>query len=259
MPRLGFALPGEAPRSSFAAATAPPVSSREMQFNQRLTSRPPFAQGSNLRAPTPTLTSPGAPFQIQMALLRSSARPATTRSGRRTNGPPTFINTVSPPNMHSAILCRSRSGISARQATASATYRNANQLTLEQATIIANLPSGAPIPAAAVAPYAALVGQNGGLLITESSAMMNYNGGQATLRQRVSHGLEYAVNYTYARSMTNSALRPARHRRLQRLLSGRLQQPRRLRANRTGRPSQSQRRLRLRSALLDRDAPGAVR
>jgi hypothetical protein len=86
-----------------------------------------------------------------------------------------------------------------------ADYRNANQLTLAQATIIANLPDGAPIPASAVAPYTNLVGQNGGLLVTESSAGMNYNGGQATLRQRASHGLEYTVNYTYAKSFTNSS------------------------------------------------------
>ena len=39
-----------------------------------------------------------------------------------------------------------------------ADYRNANQLTLAQATIIANLPDGAPIPAAAVAPFTNLVG-----------------------------------------------------------------------------------------------------
>ena len=57
----------------------------------------------------------------------------------------------------------------------------------------------------AVAPYAALVGQNGSLLVTESSAMMNYNGGQVTLRERATHGLEYTINYTYAKSMTNSS------------------------------------------------------
>ena len=43
------------------------------------------------------------------------------------------------------------------------------------------------------------------LLITESRAMMNYNGLQAVLRQRLSNtGLEYTVNYTYSKSMTNA-------------------------------------------------------
>ena len=40
------------------------------------------------------------------------------------------------------------------------------------------------------------VGGNGGLLITESRAMMNYNALQAVLRQRLNHGLEFTVNYT---------------------------------------------------------------
>ena len=47
------------------------------------------------------------------------------------------------------------------------------------------------------------VGSNG-LLVTESRAMMNYNAIQAVLRQRESHGLEYTINYTYGKAMTNS-------------------------------------------------------
>ena len=42
------------------------------------------------------------------------------------------------------------------------------------------------------------------LLITESRAMMNYNALQAVLRQRLNHGLEFTVNYTYGKAMTNS-------------------------------------------------------
>ena len=42
------------------------------------------------------------------------------------------------------------------------------------------------------------------LLITESRAMMNYNALQAVLRQHLSHGLEFTLNYTYGRAMTNS-------------------------------------------------------
>jgi hypothetical protein len=48
------------------------------------------------------------------------------------------------------------------------------------------------------------VGGNGGLLITESRAMMNYNALQVILRQRLSHGLEFTANYTYGKAMTNS-------------------------------------------------------
>ena len=34
---------------------------------------------------------------------------------------------------------------------------------------------------------------------------MNYNSGQLTLRQRTHHGLEYTLNYTWAKSLTNSS------------------------------------------------------
>jgi hypothetical protein len=47
------------------------------------------------------------------------------------------------------------------------------------------------------------IGSNS-ILITESRAFMNYNALQATLRQRLSDGLEYTFNYTYGRAMTNS-------------------------------------------------------
>ena len=47
------------------------------------------------------------------------------------------------------------------------------------------------------------IGSNS-LLVTESRAMMNYNALQAVLRQHLSHGLEFTLNYTYGRAMTNS-------------------------------------------------------
>ena len=47
------------------------------------------------------------------------------------------------------------------------------------------------------------IGSNS-LLITESRAKMNYNALQSTLRQRLNHGLEFSVNYTYGKAMTNS-------------------------------------------------------
>ncbi len=54
------------------------------------------------------------------------------------------------------------------------------------------------------APFQALVQQTGSVTFTTSNAMMNYNGLQVSFRQRAIHGLEYTVNYTYSRAMTNS-------------------------------------------------------
>jgi hypothetical protein len=47
------------------------------------------------------------------------------------------------------------------------------------------------------------VGSNS-LLITESRASMNYNALQAVLRQRAAQGLEFTLNYTYGKALTNS-------------------------------------------------------
>jgi hypothetical protein len=48
------------------------------------------------------------------------------------------------------------------------------------------------------------VGYNGTIRYTDSNAMMNYNALQASFRQRAWHGLEYTVNYTWSKAMTNS-------------------------------------------------------
>ncbi len=53
-------------------------------------------------------------------------------------------------------------------------------------------------------PYYQLVGQTGFLRITDSEGMMNYNALQSTFRQRLANGLQFTVNYTYSKSMTNS-------------------------------------------------------
>lgn len=54
------------------------------------------------------------------------------------------------------------------------------------------------------APFLNLVGANGKVVLTVSSAVENYNALQATLRHRQSNGLEYTLNYTWSKSMTNN-------------------------------------------------------
>jgi len=61
------------------------------------------------------------------------------------------------------------------------------------------------IPAVDQTPYYNLVGECGAVLITESQARMTYNSAQVTLRQRTHHGLEYTLNYTFAKSLTDSS------------------------------------------------------
>ncbi len=54
-----------------------------------------------------------------------------------------------------------------------------------------------------VAPYFNIVGQNGVVKVTASDSASNYNSLQATFRQRLTAGLEFTANYTYAKSLTD--------------------------------------------------------
>lgn len=60
------------------------------------------------------------------------------------------------------------------------------------------------------APYQNLIGAdgnalgpNGAVKVTNAESKMNYNALQMVFRHRASHGLEYTVNYTYGKAMTN--------------------------------------------------------
>lgn len=56
-----------------------------------------------------------------------------------------------------------------------------------------------------VAPYYAVVGGNSSIVETVSEGNENYNALQATLHQQETNGLEYTVNYTWAKAMTDSS------------------------------------------------------
>ena len=54
------------------------------------------------------------------------------------------------------------------------------------------------------APFFNLVGSGGFIILTVSEGVENYNSLQATLQHHQSGGLEYTLNYAWARSMTNN-------------------------------------------------------
>src|SRR5580700_114319 len=197
MPRVGFAyqaaskfvVRGGYGATSFFEGNA---------FNQRLTSSPPFALGSNVTAAAPIGTTSGTPFTIQEGFAQQFT-PTTTYSTWPQNRQPAYVNEYSLTTEYAFTPELSlTAGYLGESGHHLADYRNGNQLTLAQAITIAQ-------GGTAVAPFASLVGQGGILLITESEAEMNYSAGQLSLRQRTHRGLEYTLNYTYAKSLTNSA------------------------------------------------------
>lgn len=197
MPRLGFAFqasPKLVVRGGYGATSF----FEGNAFNQRLTSSPPFALGSSVNATTPTGTTSGSPFTVEDGFAQQFT-PQTTYSTWPQNMQPAYVNEFSLTTEYALTSQLSLSaGYLGEVGDHLADYRNGNQLSLAQAITIAQ-------GGTAVAPYAPLVGQGGILLITESEAIMNYNAGQLTLRQRTHHGLEYTLNYTYSKAMTNSS------------------------------------------------------
>jgi hypothetical protein len=208
MPRVGFAYQLN-PKTVLRGGYGITSFFEGYSFNQRLTSSPPFTQAINQNAPTPTSTSGGTPFTVANAFLQPF--------GQDPNYPnlysvwpqdvqPAYIQQYNFTVEHAITNELSVSmGYHGQNGDHLDDYRNGNQLTAAQAQAISSLPSGAAIPPADRPPYYALVGQGGAILVTESEGRMNYNSGQLTVRQRTHHGLEYTLNYTWAKSLTDSS------------------------------------------------------
>jgi hypothetical protein len=205
MPRLGFAyqvMPKLVIRGGYGATSF----FEGFSFNQRLTSSPPFSLAINSNAPVPTTTSGGTPFTVEEGFGSAFGINNTLYSAWPQNTQPAYINQYTLVTEYALTNELSLSlGYHGQTGNHLADYRNGNQLTLAQAVDIAGLPSGSTIPVADQPPYFSLVGQGGLILITESEAQMNYQSGQVTLRQRTHHGLEYTLNYTYSKSLTDSS------------------------------------------------------
>jgi hypothetical protein len=205
MPRLGFAfqvMPKLVIRGGYGATSF----FEGFSFNQRLTSSPPFSLAINSNATVPTATTGGTPFTVEEGFGSAFGVNNTLYSAWPQNTQPAYINQYTLVTEYAITNELSLSlGYHGQTGNHLADYRNGNQLTIAQATDIAALAPGAPIPVADQPPYFSLVGQGGLILITESEAQMNYNSGQVTLRQRTHHGLEYTLNYTYSKSLTDSS------------------------------------------------------
>ncbi len=205
MPRLGFAY--EAMNKLVIRGGYGTTSFFEgYSFNQRLTSSPPFSLAINQNAIAPTTTSGGDPFTVTDAFSQPLGVNNSLYSLWPQKTQPSYIQQYNLTAEYALTNQVSLSvGYHGQNGDHLADYRNGNQLTLSQAPIVANQGCGSAYSGADQSPYYSLVGECGLILVTESEARMNYNSGQVTLRQRTHHGLEYTLNYTYAKSLTNSS------------------------------------------------------
>jgi hypothetical protein len=178
-------------------------------FNQRLTAIAPFLQAAGFTVSSPTTTSVPTPNTAEEGFTGSDTMVQYSSSN---NGYTAYPQHIQPAYVQEwnltaeYALTRTASlqvGYVGEQGQHIEDYGNVNQLTVNNDQTSAPFYNSQYIGVDGI-DSALGVGGNGGLLITESRAMMNYNALQAVLRQRVEHGLEFTVNYTYGKAMTNS-------------------------------------------------------
>jgi hypothetical protein len=177
-------------------------------YNQRLTSLTPFLVSTsvNLTAPVPGAVT--VPRTAEEGFAGTTAQTGGTYNVYPQNVQPAYVQNWNLTLEYA--LTRTTSlqvGYVGSKGDHLADYNNFNQDKVNgdrtSAPLYNNQFIGINVPAN-LQPYSIYTTNNGSLLITESRAMMNNNALQAVLRQRSSHGLEFTVNYTYGKSMTNS-------------------------------------------------------
>lgn len=178
-------------------------------FNQRLTAIAPFLQAAGFSVSSPTTTSVPTPNTAEEGFTGSDTAVQYSSSN---NGYTAYPQNIQPAYVQEFNLtveyaltqtASLQAGYVGESGQHIEDYGNVNQLTVNNDQTSAPFYNSQYIGVNGI-DSALGVGGNGGLLITESRAKMNYNALQAVLRQRLNHGLEFTVNYTYGKAMTNS-------------------------------------------------------
>jgi hypothetical protein len=211
-PRVGFAyqvLPRMVIRGGYAATSF----LEGDNFNQRLTSSPPFVTFSSTTTISPSPGNSGAPITVEDGFNpQFSGQGSTTYSVWPQNQQPAYVNQFSLTTEYALTNSLSLSaGYLGETGQHLSNYGYPNQWTIAQANIFSLLPAAvqndsSQWPASLATAYSNIpgVGTNSeGVLVTGSKAMMNYNGLLMSLRQRAMRGLEFTANYTYSKSLAD--------------------------------------------------------
>jgi hypothetical protein len=202
MPRLGFAYQATTRfviRGGYGATSFYEGNSS----NQRLTSITPFIQAVNAPTVSPTPGNPGTPRNAQEGFSNGTLSNGGTFNVYPKNIQPAYVQEWNLTAEYALTNSMSlQVGYLGEQGQHIEDYGNLNQWVVNGDPTSAPYYNNKYLGVNAIDPSVSI--GSGGLLITESRAAMDYNGLQAVLRQRLSHGLEYTVNYTYSKALTNS-------------------------------------------------------
>lgn len=169
-------------------------------FNQRLTSITPFIQAVSVQVDSPAPGAVTVPRTAEQGFTGGTTQYGGTFNVYPQNIQPAYVQEWNLTTEYALTNTASlQVGYVGEQGQHVEDYGNVNQYLVNgdptSAPFYNNQYLGVNSPLG--------IGPNS-LLITESRAMMNYNALQAVLRQRLQHGLEVTLNYTYGRAMTNS-------------------------------------------------------
>ena len=201
MPRIGFSYQA---KNNFVIRGGYGASSfyEGNSSNQRLTSITPFIQAISVSTIAPTAGNGGTPRTAEQGFAGGTANNSGTYNVYPQNIQPAYIQEYSLTTEYAISHNLSlQVGYLGEQGQHIEDYGNLNQY------LVNGDPTSAPYYNNQYIGHltnpATSVGSNG-LLVTESRAAMNYNSLQTVLRQRTSKGLEFTVNYTYSKALTNS-------------------------------------------------------
>ena len=202
MPRVGFAWQ-PTDRLVFRGGYGATSFFEGNSSNQRLTSVTPFIQAVDVTVVTPTPGNPGTPRTAQQGFSGGTVAYGGTFNVYPQNIQPAYLQEWSLTGEYA--LTRSTSlqvGYIGEQGQHIEDYGNVNQYLVNGDPTSAPFYNNKYLGINAIDPSVS-IGSNS-LLITESRAMMNFNALESTLRQRLNNGLEFTINHTYSKSMTNS-------------------------------------------------------
>ncbi|HEX4311611.1 MAG TPA: TonB-dependent receptor [Acidobacteriaceae bacterium] len=202
MPRLGFAYQATnrfVVRGGYGATSFYEGNSS----NQRLTSITPFIQAVNVNVVTPAAGNAGAPRTAEQGFAGGTIAYGGTFNVYPKNIQPAYVQEYNLTLEYALTNTTSlQAGYLGESGQHIEDYGNVNQYRVNGDPTSAPFYNNQYIGINAIDPSVS-IGSNS-LLITESRAMMNFNALESTLRQRLNHGLEFSVNYTYGKAMTNS-------------------------------------------------------